>query len=344
MGGRVVDCARLESVCTFIGTESSNLSPSVAGAWNVGLKIDIINSKGDNPRIMPRYLDPNNDLVFKKIFGQHPELLKSFLNAILPLPHNCVIESLAYLQPESVPEVPAFKNSIVDVRCCDNHGRYFIVEMQLQWTSDFIKRMLFNTADTYVRQLKKGEGYELLSSVYGVAVIDANFTEENEWFHHYQMMNVSNSNNKLEDIQLVLIELPKLKPTSIKEKRLAVLWLRFLKEIKDGTQVVDPSLLEVASIKEAISLLEVASYTEAELLAYDQGWDAVSSEKTLLNGRFKEGKAEGLAEGKAEGKAEVVITMYHSGLTLEQICQFVGLPQDEVQKIIEAAQLDFAKN
>jgi len=293
---------------------------------------------------MPRYLDPKNDLVFKKIFGQHPELLKSFLNAILPLPHNCVIESLAYLQPESVPEVPAFKNSIVDVRCCDNHGRYFIVEMQLQWTSDFIKRMLFNTAATYVRQLKKGEGYELLSSVYGVAVIDANFTEENEWFHHYQMMNVSNSNKKLEDIQLVLIELPKLKPTSIKEKRLAVLWLRFLKEIKDGTQVVDPSLLEVASIKEAISLLEVASYTEAELLAYDQGWDAVSSEKTLLNGRFKEGKAEGLAEGKAEGKAEVVITMYHSGLTLEQICQFVGLTQDEVQKIIEAAQLDFAKN
>ena len=63
----MVDCARLESVCTFIGTESSNLSPSVAGAWNVGLKIDIINSKGDNPRIMPRYLDPKNDLVFKKI-------------------------------------------------------------------------------------------------------------------------------------------------------------------------------------------------------------------------------------------------------------------------------------
>ena len=105
---------------------------------------------------MPRYLDPKSDLVFKKIFGEHPSLLKDFLNAILPLPQDCVIESLTYLQPENVPELPAFKNSIVDVRCLDNHGRHFIVEMQLQWTGDFIKRMLFNTATTYARQLKKG--------------------------------------------------------------------------------------------------------------------------------------------------------------------------------------------
>jgi hypothetical protein len=33
-----------------------------------------------------KYLDPKNDLTFKKIFGQHPHLLKSFLNAMLPLP------------------------------------------------------------------------------------------------------------------------------------------------------------------------------------------------------------------------------------------------------------------
>ena len=32
-----------------------------------------------------RYLDPKNDLTFKKVFGQHPHLLRSFLNALLPL-------------------------------------------------------------------------------------------------------------------------------------------------------------------------------------------------------------------------------------------------------------------
>ena len=32
-----------------------------------------------------RYLDPKNDLTFKKVFGEHPHLLRSFLNALLPL-------------------------------------------------------------------------------------------------------------------------------------------------------------------------------------------------------------------------------------------------------------------
>ena len=31
---------------------------------------------------MSKYLDPRSDLVFKKIFGDHPHLLKSFLKAI----------------------------------------------------------------------------------------------------------------------------------------------------------------------------------------------------------------------------------------------------------------------
>jgi hypothetical protein len=33
---------------------------------------------------MARYLDPRNDLTFKRVFGEHPELLISFLNAVMP--------------------------------------------------------------------------------------------------------------------------------------------------------------------------------------------------------------------------------------------------------------------
>jgi len=292
---------------------------------------------------MARYLDPKNDLVFKRVFGQHPELLKSFLNAILPLPQNCSIESLTYLPSEHVPEIAALKYSIVDVRCLDNHGRHFIVEMQLQWTTDFIKRMLFNTASTYTRQLEKGEQYKHLSPVYGLALLNDNFDESEEWFHHYRMTNANNSSKNLEDIQLVLIELPKFKPTSVTEKRLVVLWLRFLKEINDKTETVDPSLLEIDQIKEAISLLESSAYNSAELLAYEKRWDAVSSEKTLIAGKYAEGKAEGLAEGEEKGLAKgqeeerkkIVMSMHRSGLTVEQICQIAGLSEDQVNNILE---------
>ncbi len=56
---------------------------------------------------MASYLDPKADVVFKKIFGQHPLLLKSFLNAVLPLPEDGQIESLTYLPSEQVPTTPS---------------------------------------------------------------------------------------------------------------------------------------------------------------------------------------------------------------------------------------------
>jgi flagellar biosynthesis/type III secretory pathway protein FliH len=51
-------------------------------------------------------------------------------------------------------------------------------------------------------------------------------------------------------------------------------------------------------------LAEQAAYSIGELQAYDDYWDQVSREKTLLSAKYREGKAEGLAEGKAEGIAE----------------------------------------
>ena len=99
---------------------------------------------------MMRYLDPKNDLTFKKVFGQHPHLLKSFLNALLPLEPDAQIEELEYLPSELVPEVPETRNSIVDVRCVDQKKRQFIVEMQMLWTDSFMNRILFNTSKAYV--------------------------------------------------------------------------------------------------------------------------------------------------------------------------------------------------
>ncbi|MBO7626040.1 MAG: Rpn family recombination-promoting nuclease/putative transposase, partial [Paludibacteraceae bacterium] len=121
---------------------------------------------------MAKYLDPKADLTFKKVFGEQKDLLQSFLNAILPLKEGTEIESLEYLSPEMVPENPAKKYSIVDVRCTDNHNRQFIVEMQMYWTEDFLQRALFNTSKAYVRPLEKGDGYDELRQVYCVSIIN----------------------------------------------------------------------------------------------------------------------------------------------------------------------------
>ena len=45
-----------------------------------------------------RYLDPKADLTFKKVFGEHPDLVLSLLNALLPFKKDEeLITSVEYL-------------------------------------------------------------------------------------------------------------------------------------------------------------------------------------------------------------------------------------------------------
>jgi predicted transposase/invertase (TIGR01784 family) len=254
---------------------------------------------------MPRYLDPKSDFVFKKVFGKHPALLKSFLNAVLPLPEGGHIESLEYLSAENVPDLPKVeKRSIVDVRCYDQKGRHFIVEMQMAWSRHFMQRFLFNIASVYVRQLKIAENYTSLNPVYGLAIVAESFSEEKEWFHHYRFVHGKNQAKTLDDIQLVLLELPKFVPKSIADRRMTVLWLRFMTEIDESTRTVDAALLTVPEIKAALALVEEAAYTPEELEANARNWDAIRTERMLMDDKFEEGEAKGRAEGRAEGRVE----------------------------------------
>ena len=120
---------------------------------------------------MSRYLDPKADIVFKKIFGEHPKLLISFLNAVLPLEANRLIVSLTYLPAEQIPDIPEFKRTIADVKCTDAQGRVFIVEMQMNWTDSFKQRLLFGASQALVKQVKKGKEYKLLQPVYGLGLV-----------------------------------------------------------------------------------------------------------------------------------------------------------------------------
>lgn len=276
---------------------------------------------------MARYLDPKTDIVFKKIFGEHPHLLKSFLNAVLPLPEDCLIVSLAYLPSEQVPVIPTFKYTVVDVRCTDQQGRTFIVEMQIQWTTGFMQRMLFNASKAYVRQLQKGEQFHLLKPVYGLGLINTTFDQnEQDWYHHYKIVNVKKPAVEIKDLQLVFIELPKFKAKDFRGKRLQALWLRFISELNEKTNQAPEEWLETPEIKEALHLAEEAAYTPEELEAYDKYWDAISIEKTLI------GEAEIRGEIKGEIKAKRIMAdkLLAKGGSLEEVSELTGLTTDEI--------------
>jgi len=285
---------------------------------------------------MTRYLDPKNDLTFKRIFGEHKHLCMSLLNSMLPLENP--IASIEYLPAELTPIIPEKKNSIVDVRCTDQTGRQFIVEMQMFWTDSFASRVQFNACKAYVKQLAKGKDYKLLQPVYALAFVNDIFQPEklDDYYHHYKMVNIKDTNEQIEGLEFIFIELPKFKPSNRGEKKLHELWLGFL-NIQDATREVPKDLFEEADTREALGYLEEGTYSEAEMLLYDKYWDTVSIERTLHSDGFAEGKAEGRAEGEKAKALATAKVLLSKNIAVDIIAAATGLAPEEIAGLDTAA-------
>ena len=281
-----------------------------------------------------RYLNPKADLTFKRVFGEHPDLVMSFLNALLPLQREEYITDIEYLPSEMVPDNPLRKNSIVDVRCKDNKGRHFIVEMQMIWSPEFKQRVLFNASKAYVRQMGSGEKYDLLQPVYSLNLVNDVFEPDlDEYYHYYRMVHVEHSERVINGLQLVFVELPKFTPHTYSEKKMEVLWLRYLTEIDEKTTKVPEELLENPEIKKAVTVLEESAFTPEQLLGYEKFWDIISVEKTLISSAERKGLEKGKAEGRIAEKYEIARNMKSANIPIESIMQFTNLSKEEIEKL-----------
>ena len=294
---------------------------------------------------MGKYLNPKADLTFKKIFGEHPHLVISLLNALLPLKDDERVVSIEYWPAEKIPRrTEAEKNSIVDVCCRDNKKREFIVEMQMTWTESFKKRVLLNASKAYVAQSEVGEEYRLLQPVYALNFVNAPMNlGVDGYYHHYQLVHQEKSDEVIDGLQLVFIELPKFQPQTFSERKMQVLWLRFLTEINEKTLEAPAELLENSEVSEALKILEVAAYTPAEMRAYDKFWDAISTRKTIIaDYEYKLEQAEAKAE-QAEAKAQAKIIQANidtarklkamNVMTTGQIAEVKGMTPEEIDAL-----------
>jgi predicted transposase/invertase (TIGR01784 family) len=256
-----------------------------------------------------RYIDPKTDLAFKLVFGNNVELLKSFLNALLPLPDDAQIEAIEYLPAEQVPPTPGQqKLSVLDVKCKDAQGRIFIVEMQIYWSGSFEKRILFEACQAYVIQpVDEDRRYASLDPVYALALTNTAFVKDSpEYYHHYKIVHTQNPKQVLKGLEFVFIEIPKFKPQTRTEKRMAVNWLRFMSQVGKDDNEVDPELLRDPLIAKALKIVEVAALNPEQLAQYNFEIDRIHLDGLYAMDARDEGKAEGLAEGELKGRAEIL--------------------------------------
>lgn len=293
-----------------------------------------------------RYLDPKADLTFKRVFGEHKDLVISLLNAMLPLADDELIEDVEYLPGELVPDNPVRKYSIVDVRCRDCRGRQFLVEMQMVWSQEFMQRVMFNAAKAYVRQGEKAMPFKYLEPVYSLNLVNDIYEPQlKEFYHYYRMVHIEHSDRVIEGLHLVFIELPKFTPHTFTEKKMQALWLRYLTEISSETRTVPADLLDVPEINKAVQVLEESAYDDAEMYAYDKFWDMIRVERALLDEGYTKGMQEGeqkgiekgLEKGREEGRKlermETARNLKKLNVATDTIAQATGLSPEEIAEL-----------
>ncbi len=280
------------------------------------------------------FADPKTDFVFKRIFGSevHKPLLIELLNALLELSGDHRIVDLKYLSPEQHVAVDELKLSVVDVKCLDQSGRHYVVEMQVLNVEGFEKRVVYNTSKAYVTQLRTGEDYPGLDDVVGVTICDFLL-----WpgppdpggvavpmLSRWRMQEQHGGARGLSQVQYVFLELPKYRSGDDPQETIDR-WAYFFREA-ENLDLVPPALSQTP-YREALEVARMAGFSAGELDLYDRSKIAEQDARGALTLAERQGREEGLREGVEEGLREGVEKGLREGVekglreSIRAICQ-----------------------
>ncbi len=273
-----------------------------------------------------KFVDIKNDIAFRKIFGNEnkKEILISFLNAVLELPKGKKIVKIEIKNPFQLPEIKDLKSSILDVKVTDERNIWYIVEMQVEESDGFDKRVQYYTAKQYSSQIEVGEDYPKLKQVIFIGILNFDFFDGDDYLTHHLITNKKTGKQELSDLEFNFIELPKFKEDEIKIESLIEKWVYFIK--KAPNLDVIPENVTDEGLKRAYEDADKHNWSKEELLAYDYA----SMRKADESSKTK--RAVEKAIGETVRKS--VISLYKNGIDLNIISLSFEISIEQVKQIL----------
>ncbi|HQS93961.1 MAG TPA: Rpn family recombination-promoting nuclease/putative transposase [Alphaproteobacteria bacterium] len=280
--------------------------------------------------MITKFLDPRNDLAFKRIFGtpRNSDILIHFLNDILDLKED-PIQTVTFLKVNQDPVVAAERQSIVDVMCEDEKHNKFIIEMQLSRESGFIKRAQYYASKTYINQRDAGVAYKDLQNVRFLAIYDETlFSKKTEYLSYHEMRDIKTQENDLDSFKFVFLELSKFTNEIENLKTLTEKWAYFFKH---ATETSEEDLAKIVGgdliIERAYKELDRFGWSKEELMEYEAVDMKIESVRDSMEGSFSDGE-----NNKAR---EIVLNMHRMGMDIDTISKATSLTCEAVKNIIK---------
>ena len=174
-------------------------------------------------------LDPKVDLVFKNIFGseKHPEILISFLNAIIK--PTIPIVGVEIQGTEINKQFIDDKYSRLDVKATTSNNEIINIEIQLKDEHNMIKRSLYYLSKMYEEQLGEGEDYSNLKRTICINILNFKYLKTENFHTGYRLKEIYTHEELTDVIEMHFIEIPKL-PAEADIADMLVAWTEFLKD------------------------------------------------------------------------------------------------------------------
>ena len=272
-----------------------------------------------------QFVNPRNDVAFKKIFGDEnkTEILISFLNAVLDLRDDKEIQSVKMLNPYQTPRLKILKTSILDVRATDKRGITFIVEMQVAYVTGVKKRFLYYITKAYNSQINRGEDYPKLNQVIFIGILDFNLfdrskkVKDKRYITRHQILDTETHEQEFKDLELNFLELPKFKKTESELVSMLDKWMFFIKHA-DGLEVIPEYAMHDHALQEAYKSADQFGWSKEDLEAYDYRGIKMQDARGALQFAYQ------------QGKVDTARNLLNMGLSHEQIAQATGLSIEEI--------------
>lgn len=289
--------------------------------------------------MLSKFLDPKNDIAFKKIFGtkKNKDILIHFLNDMIVFKEGKPIVDVTFLKTIQDPEAMAKKTSIVDILCEDQDKNSYVVEMQVAQHQGFEKRAQYYAAKAYTSQMERGGTYENLKEVIFIAI--ANFTmfpDKASYKSDHVIFDRENQQQDLKDFSFTFLELEKFTKTKDQLNTMIDKWAYYFKHAEETSEQDLHKIFENDEIiLKAYEELDRFHWNDDDLRAYDAVIKHEMDYQASLDFKFEKGRTEGIEQGiekgiekgLEQGKIEVAKALLQNGQTIEFVSQMTGLDE-----------------
>lgn len=246
------------------------------------------------------WLDPCNDYVFKRLFGDSETALRSMLTAILDLP--IPVASLRVLNPDLRAVDLTSKSIRLDILVELQDRSLIDIEFQSRVHLSFVERMLYYWTRIYGQRLARGEDYTNLAPAYAIAWTKA-LLDPMSPFHSINEVKERRTNRvRTPHLQMHFLQLPKRDDPIDGARGRVADWAQFLatRRPSDYTELArrDPGL------EQAVNMLRELSKDPEERARAQAREDALFMFEVELRLAREEGEARGEAMGEARGRVK----------------------------------------